>query len=1447
MRVLISGVTGQDGSYLTDYLLDKGYDVYGIIRRVSTPNLKNIEHNLSNDKFHLIDGDLTDLPSLIEAYKEAQPDLAFNLAAQSIAENEFIPLLKTQKLCLRTFKNLWDELKLKNTVKILQIDGVETEVIEVKSNQIRALGYTAGMGNWKKIIQISRHKYNGKMVRLNQKYGSVCATPYHSVYDIEGNLCDAINNPVLLPMRKINYYSHLKEEVKIKVQGTFESDNDWFWSTKKLDVKFPKVVNKDTLEEFLRFCAAYIAEGCCHSRDNGWQDVVIISNNDKSWLESVEKDIKRVIPGISCYYTENKKENYDSTWNMCISDKTLYQIIVSLCGKGSINKRIPDFVFKLKEKYKIIFINKLIEGDGCVENRKLFNTIRYTTVSKELATGLCLLLSLLNRDYTCRMSEDNNEDHNAVYFIREVKSYQLQQGIEQRKLDLIDYDGYVYDIAVEGLHNFTVGVGNIVVHNSFVATSWTQPILTCNVTGMGAVNFFEAARLVKPDTKVYQASSSEMFSGKIYPQNEKTPFEPRSPYGAAKLFAHKMVDIYRKSYDMFIVGGILFNHETEFEFMPVIIREKDSYEFDIKPLSDVIEFDKTKKEYQEKEVSGLQIWDKDGWVDITYASAYPHDIENDNKAPRMINSRMGINGATGSHVVFMADGSEKETKDIVIGDRLEKLSLPKAEWEMATAKIPNLCDEAEMLGMLVGDGYVPSNGNGAKFINSDEKLRNRFTELWGKVAGGKVNYYPSKSGFNPENTVGYLGLSGNNSYLHSLDLYTSDRKKRVPKKVLNASPQVQLAFLRGYNATDGLKKNKCTYEFKNFKTNSATLAMGLIYLIECTTKQKYNLTVEKPEKPWYHIYYSINLLSPTNNLEKEKQVKGLIEQGVGQRAINRITGISRAFVRKIQNGGVACIEHHMEQDDCEVKKIIEMPDYDGWFYDLTTTSGAFHAGIGKCHVHNSPRRGIEFVTQKIVDTIVRQKVLKEDICLEVGNIEACRDWSHAKDMCINLDVPILTPQGWKFHYELEENDEVINFNPGQNCMSRDKIKRVIYQKTEGDKVILKGRGVYLSVTPQHRVYYQQKSKNSQSGWSDWKVCTAKEFHDKLSDKVYRTKYNYRLPHFQDYKTQDIDVSDDVLYLLGVLLTEGCSHNIAKGGGTQVSISQSITANKTVWNKIKKCLDNLKLDYNEKIRNNGVTEWVFRAESSRQILDLFDGFDVHTAPQFIYSLSQRQAEVLFNSMMDCDGHWGGLNYKSSNYNLAVAFQTIAHLAGYRTTGVYKVSNGGGLVKNLSSCYQVGIVTKSKKYTYVQEVDLINDGTELVWCIETVNGTIITRDNECISISGNCRGMYLMLQQDKPKDYILSSGKTWSVRNFIDAAYRYFGEEARWFIDDGLPYAITNGVTVRSVPQFYRPNEVDVLCGDSKRAREELNWQPKYDFEALVEEMIESRIAYYKSIK
>ena len=109
---------------------------------------------------------------------------------------------------------------------------------------------------------------------------------------------------------------------------------------------------------------------------------------------------------------------------------------------------------------------------------------------------------------------------------------------------------------------------------SFVAASWNQPLLTGEVTGMGAVNVLEAARITGLKARVYQASSSEMFGLIQEPQqSEKTPFYPRSPYAAAKLYAHWMTVNYRESFGMHASSGILFNHESPLRGIEFVTRK----------------------------------------------------------------------------------------------------------------------------------------------------------------------------------------------------------------------------------------------------------------------------------------------------------------------------------------------------------------------------------------------------------------------------------------------------------------------------------------------------------------------------------------------------------------------------------------------------------------------------------------------------------------------------------------------------------------------------------------------------------------------------------------------------------------------------------------------------------------------------------------------------------
>lgn len=109
---------------------------------------------------------------------------------------------------------------------------------------------------------------------------------------------------------------------------------------------------------------------------------------------------------------------------------------------------------------------------------------------------------------------------------------------------------------------------------SFVPTSWNQPVLTGEFTALGVTRMLEAIRLVDPQIRFYQASSSEMF-GKVLetPQTEKTPFYPRSPYGVAKVYGHYITVNYRESYSLYTASGILFNHESERRGLEFVTRK----------------------------------------------------------------------------------------------------------------------------------------------------------------------------------------------------------------------------------------------------------------------------------------------------------------------------------------------------------------------------------------------------------------------------------------------------------------------------------------------------------------------------------------------------------------------------------------------------------------------------------------------------------------------------------------------------------------------------------------------------------------------------------------------------------------------------------------------------------------------------------------------------------
>lgn len=585
---------------------------------------------------------------------------------------------------------------------------------------------------------------------------------------------------------------------------------------------------------------------------------------------------------------------------------------------------------------------------------------------------------------------------------------------------------------------------------SHVATSFQEPLHTWDATGKAVLNILEVIRNVRPETRLYNAASSEMF-GSMYSiyttdgysdisnhyninnvkiwdacghdektykecflntashlykpfQNEDTPMRPQSPYGIAKLAGFNATRLYRESYGLFTCSGILFNHECIKYDYPFIIRYEDH--IDILPIQDIatrfsdLSANKVNNKQGSKLNQKVEVWDENGWVDISCISWF----RNKDKKLKLINARNAIFSVSDDHVCFMEDSEEKKAGEINVGEKIKNIDLPTTYSKNEITK-----EEAKLLGMLVGDGHVSIDYYTAYFANSDETIRQEFTSLWEKVSNGKSIYKDSFSGFT-NGVVGRLDLSGGSKWLKKFELYTEcldtfgHRYKKIPKQVLNSTPEIMQEFLIGYNLCDGLKSNPCKYLFKNFKTNSPVLASGLLFLISNTTKQDFNITIEESEEhSKKQFYYSINLLSDTDYLVNYKIVKSLLEQGFRVMEISRKTGINRHFIGKVKKGFIPTKKgSHRALIQNEVKKIITVDDYDGMFFDIETSSGKMHAGIGKGVIHNSELRSLTFVTRKITNYVSRVRLAKElgkNIeKLKLGNLEAKRDWSHASDM-----------------------------------------------------------------------------------------------------------------------------------------------------------------------------------------------------------------------------------------------------------------------------------------------------------------------------------------------------------------------------------------------------------------------------------------------------------------
>jgi len=277
-------------------------------------------------------------------------------------------------------------------------------------------------------------------------------------------------------------------------------------------------------------------------------------------------------------------------------------------------------------------------------------------------------------------------------------------------------------------------------------------------------------------------------------------------------------------------------------------------------------------------------------------------------------------------------------------------------WTVATPEL------AELLGLLAADGYVGERS--VQFTNNDPALQLRVANLWSRTFMGTTRSWESASEFDSRQHVGQLALNGAPSAVDWLrgQLYTRSGHKQVPPLILNADASAQAAFLAGHYAGDGLKQGD------SVETNSAVLAQGLCWLYGARDRRASVYAEHRAGR----IYYQLELPSPVR---------------VGAKG------------------------QHLRRDPAEVRRVVEVtPERDEWVFDLETSSGLFCAGVGRLVVHNSPRRGLEFVTRKITWHAAAIKLGQRDE-LRLGNLDAKRDWGYAQDYVeamwgmLQLDAP----------------------------------------------------------------------------------------------------------------------------------------------------------------------------------------------------------------------------------------------------------------------------------------------------------------------------------------------------------------------------------------------------------------------------------------------------------
>lgn len=473
---IVTGITGQDGSYLAEHLLENDFKVYGIKRRTSGHDLGQAKHLEKESNVEIIESDLLDSAGLNKICKTVKPDHFYNLAAQSVHPSSLITIKSGVEIETIEISKLWDRLEAKYPVAIEMFksdgvqttsDGVTVKVIDIPEKEgIQVLTFESGMGVFRKLGQISKHFFEGKLIKLSQKWGTVILTPNHSAIDKYGRIFSPLEGREVLAARKID----IGQAPEVAV------------SFMEKKVGGEKLYQLSTL--FCSYVSAKEIQGKTGSttpNSEGAIDLYGIANELEKGCQWIEEITKEKLP---LTVLERSGKNV----LIRIESKAIAKELALLCSNG---KKLPSSLIGIGNKqifaYCIETLSKLL-GDG-----EGINDIH----SEELAVQLSIICGIIGKDFYIARKE-------KTYSIRFCDTYECGN-LPENLMSVIDFSGDVYDLSVPQTNNFIIGPGNVVVHNSHVATSFEQPNYTLLANAQGTLNCLEAIRNSGVHTRFYHA------------------------------------------------------------------------------------------------------------------------------------------------------------------------------------------------------------------------------------------------------------------------------------------------------------------------------------------------------------------------------------------------------------------------------------------------------------------------------------------------------------------------------------------------------------------------------------------------------------------------------------------------------------------------------------------------------------------------------------------------------------------------------------------------------------------------------------------------------------------------------------------------------------------------------------------------------------------------------